>query len=368
MKRTILLITLPLIVFACSKQTQYDISGNIKNMNKVPVTLQKTQDGEWSTVDSAQVEFGEFSFQGKLKHPQMMRLVVGQNQGKIKFFAENADISIKAKKDSLSSAQVKGSQVHRKYKDFQGQLKDFNHKLEKARQAYQKAHKKEDEKAMEQAGKRYRKISEDRRAFVKEYVGKNGDSYLAPYLTRKYLLPYMEYPELDSIYKTFATKVKQTSYGKALNERRNTLERTQVGKKFIDFTLPDTSGTPVSFSDHVGDGYVLLDFWAAWCGPCRRENPNLVDAYQKYHDKGFEIFGVSFDKSKKAWLKAIDKDNITWPQVSDLEYWDNKAGEKYGIRSIPSNFLIDEDGKIVEKNLRGEELDKKLQEIYGEES
>ncbi len=364
MKRTILLITLPLIVFACSKQTQYDISGNIKNMNKVPVTLQKTQDGEWSTVDSAQVEFGEFSFQGKLKHPQMMRLVVGQNQGKIKFFAENADISIKAKKDSLSSAQVKGSQVHRKYKDFQGQLKDFNHKLEKARQAYQKAHKKEDEKAMEQAGKRYRKISEDRRAFVKEYVGKNGDSYLAPYLTRKYLMTFLKYKQLDSLYSNFTPKVKKTKYARSLKERRDVLKRTQIGKEYIDFTLPDTSGQAVSLSDHVGDGYVLLDFWAAWCGPCRKENPNLVDAYQKYHDQGFEIVGVSLDKSKKAWVNAIHQDNITWPQVSDLQYWDNKASNKYGIVSIPSNFLINKEGKIVDKNLRGEKLEEKLKEIY----
>lgn len=368
MRRLTFLLILPLIAYACGGPEKYEISGNIKNMNKVPVALQQTQNGEWTTLDSAQVEFGEFSFTGKLEHPRMMRLSFGNQHGDVKFFAENADIQVKSQKDSLPDVKITGSETHDQYEKFQKELNSYNKKMQKAADDYRKARQSNDSVAMEKAGSRYQSVSGNRRDYIRKYAENHPQSVLAPYLTRKHLLPYMEYPELDSIYKTFAKKVKQTSYGKALNERRNTLQRTQVGKKFIDFTLPDTSGTPVSFSDHVGDGYVLLDFWAAWCGPCRRENPNLVDAYQKYHDQGFEIFGVSFDKSKKAWIKAIHKDNITWPQVSDLEYWDNKAGEKYGIRSIPSNFLIDEEGKIVEKNLRGEELDKKLQEIYGEES
>jgi len=128
----------------------------------------------------------------------------------------------------------------------------------------------------------------------------------------------------------------------------------------------DPNGNTVRFSDHLGKGYVLLDFWAAWCGPCRRENPNVVAAFQKYKNKGFTVFGVSLDKDKASWVKAIKDDGLDWAQVSDLAFWDTEAAALYGVRFIPSNLLIDEHGVIVARNIKGEELQEKLKEIYGE--
>ncbi|WP_255578673.1 peroxiredoxin [Chitinophaga sp. sic0106] len=140
--------------------------------------------------------------------------------------------------------------------------------------------------------------------------------------------------------------------------------KTGVGATAMNFTQADTKGNPVQLSDYKGK-YVLVDFWASWCGPCRAENPNVLENFEKYHPKGLEILGVSLDNSKDAWIKAIKDDGLTWAHVSDLKGWKNEVAKAYNIRAVPSNFLIDKEGKIVAVNLRGDELTQKLEEIFG---
>jgi peroxiredoxin len=140
------------------------------------------------------------------------------------------------------------------------------------------------------------------------------------------------------------------------------MEKVQVGSVAPDFTLPDVDGNPVSLSSFRGK-YVLVDFWAAWCPDCRKENPNIVAAWEKYKDKNFAVLGVSLDRKRDQWLAAIEKDNLTWTQVSDLKYWDSEAAVLYCIRWIPMSFLIDPEGKIVAIGLEGEELHNKLEEL-----
>ncbi len=142
-------------------------------------------------------------------------------------------------------------------------------------------------------------------------------------------------------------------------------KKTGIGATALEFTQNDTLDIPVSLSSFRGK-YVLLDFWASWCGPCRAENPNLVKSFNHYKDKGFNVLSVSLDKpgNKDLWMKAIHDDKLTWTHVSDLAFWNNAVAKMYGINSVPSNFLIDPQGKIVGRNLRGEELNKKLAEIW----
>ena len=137
------------------------------------------------------------------------------------------------------------------------------------------------------------------------------------------------------------------------------------GAEAPDFTMNTPEDQPLSLKDLRGK-VLLIDFWASWCGPCRRENPNVVKAYNKYHEKGFDVLGVSLDKDKKRWLDAIEKDGLIWHHVSDLKGWANAAAQLYGVRSIPHTVLLDKDGKIIARNLRGAALEQKLAEIFGE--
>jgi peroxiredoxin len=143
------------------------------------------------------------------------------------------------------------------------------------------------------------------------------------------------------------------------------MKAVAVGQKAPDFTMNDVDGKPIVLSSKIGSKLLLIDFWAAWCGPCRRENPNVVKVYTEFHKKGFDVFGVSLDREKADWTKAIADDKLTWTHVSDLQYWGNAAAKMYAVNSIPANFLLDEKGTIIGRNLRGEDLYNKVNELLG---
>ncbi|HMP91660.1 MAG TPA: TlpA disulfide reductase family protein, partial [Phnomibacter sp.] len=168
--------------------------------------------------------------------------------------------------------------------------------------------------------------------------------------------------ELGKFYDTLSPAVKQSFFGKKIGDIVKASKSTEIGNMAPDFTLNNPDGKPVSLSSLRGQ-YVLVDFWASWCGPCRQENPNVVKAYQAYKSKGFTILGVSLDKDRDPWLEAIKKDKLTWEQVSDLKFWQSPVVELYGIRGIPANVLLDKEGKIIAKNLRGADLEAKLAEV-----
>ncbi|MEX2235360.1 MAG: TlpA disulfide reductase family protein [Cyclobacteriaceae bacterium] len=168
-------------------------------------------------------------------------------------------------------------------------------------------------------------------------------------------------------YKQVADKLKKEwpNYSESANfvDYVNKMKLTAVGQKAPEIALPNPEGKVVTLSSMQGK-YVLLDFWAKWCGPCRQENPNVVRAFQKYKDKGFTVFGVSLDRNKADWLQAIEQDNLTWTHVSDLKYWQSEAAKTYNITGIPFSLLLDPNGVIIAKNLRGAALDEKLAEIF----
>ena len=200
---------------------------------------------------------------------------------------------------------------------------------------------------------------------LKKFVKDNPASFSAIYLLDGNVNR-MELAEVETMFASLSPKFKDSRSGKSISKGIEARKITAIGKTAPDFSQPDTLGNAVKLSDLRGK-YVLVDFWASWCGPCRAENPNLVKTFNHYKDKGFTVLGVSLDQpgKKDAWMAAIQKDKLTWTQVSDLKFWDNEVAVLYGIKGIPASLLLDKDGKIIAKDLRGAELDKKLSEVLG---
>jgi peroxiredoxin len=228
---------------------------------------------------------------------------------------------------------------------------------------------------------KYRKIYEEERRFLQQFINRNSDN-LAGLLglyqqlgPRNYVFNFQQdMPLFEKVAKGLAKNYPNCSHTKQLNSQitqvkaqiaeQRKQEKISIGQEAPDIAYPNPEGKVEKLSDLRGK-YVLLDFWASWCAPCRGENPNLVANYKKYHDKGFEIFQVSLDQSKNSWIKAIKADQLNWHHVSDLKYWSSAPAKLYGVRGIPANFLIDKDGKIIAKNLRGPALGMKLKELFG---
>jgi peroxiredoxin len=224
-------------------------------------------------------------------------------------------------------------------------------------------------------------IFKDQRDYTKKFIEDNEGSLVTMMALYQQIAPrrYVLNPEVDFDYFKKVDSALMANYPdlasvKALHQQVQDIERQMnkaseangaiaIGNVAPEIALPNPEGEVVKLSSLRGN-YVLLDFWAGWCRPCRIENPNLVKAYNKYHEKGFEIYQVSLDKTRENWLKAIEDDNLTWTQVSDLQFWQSEAAKKYGVQAIPANFLLDKEGKIIAKNLRGDALEAKLSEIF----
>jgi peroxiredoxin len=245
---------------------------------------------------------------------------------------------------------------------YKAKEKDFGTLLDGQYTVYQKASESNDTAGVRRAEHNYDSIQELLTSFQKDFILKNGKSVVAPYLVMR--MPYMfNLQELENIEKTLDTSLNRSDYVKELKKRVEVLKAVQPGMTAPEFTLNDTAGKPVTLNSFRGK-VLLVDFWASWCGPCRHENPNVVKAFNEFKDKGFDVLGVSLDDDKGKWIEAIKKDKLTWTHVSDLKGWQNEVSGLYGVMSIPSNFLINSDGKIIATDLRGDDLRAKLTELF----
>ncbi len=365
------LIIVSLIVLAglasCEKKSTYNINAEFTGQtDQEYILLQLVKDGELETVDSVQLVDSKVQFQGVLESPQMVYLKVGASRKVVNFFGENSDISVQVNLDDLENAVITGSKVHDEFIAFKDFMSPIDERDQKLREDYREASMNDDQEKMEELRAESENIYNDQQEMLYKYIEDKKSSYMAPFVIRRYLVYELDENELDSLLQNLDPAIHNSLDYIRLNDRVETLKRVAIGKEATDFVLNDPEGNPIALSSFRGK-VLLVDFWASWCGPCRRENPNVVKLYNDYRDKGFEILGVSLDESHDKWIGAIEADELTWPHVSDLEGWGGSAGKLYGINSIPATVLLDREGVIVAKNLRGEALRKKLEELYSEE-
>jgi len=363
MRSVFAILVFALAAFSCqSAKDEYSIKGSIDGVDKGKVYLQKIVNGQPKTVDSTDISGGKFAFKGKLEIPDFRVLRLNDRDYFAQFFLDNANITVAAKKDSLRATKITGSPTNDVFKTYVAEMDKLSKDVMALQGKYQNAMASNDQDAANKAKIDYQAMIDNNKVFTKNFIKEHSNSVVSAFILMQFASQ-LESKEVEEMVGKFAPEIEKSEYVTQLKEFVQEQKKTDDGAVAPDFTMNDTEGKPVSLSSFKGK-IVLVDFWASWCGPCRQENPNVVKLYQQYHSKGFEILGVSLDRGKDEWLKAIKADNLTWTHVSDLKYWQNAAARLYGVNSIPQSFLLDKEGKIIGKSLRGEELAKKLAELF----
>ena len=360
MKRIITIaLTLLLITTGQILAQGFTIHGTVEGVNEGTVTLQARGGGKFTTG----VENGKFTLTGKITNPTIHILRIEGVRGSCQIFLDNSDVTFVANTVNLRNSTVSGSATHDVFTEYVKLGEDLSEKFKPLSTAYSEARKVNDKVKMKELEDKFDGARLEALDATEEFVLKHRKSPVAAFVIMSNAANYDDPVRLENTIKKLDKSLSDDPSFMTAVETMLVAKKTAIGQPAIDFTMNDPDGKPVKLSDLKGQ-VVLLDFWAAWCRPCRAENPNVVAAYKKYNSKGFTVMGVSLDRDKKQWLEAIEKDGLTWTHVSDLKYWDNAAAKLYGVKGIPASFLIDKNGVIIGKNLRGDKLEEKLDEIF----
>jgi len=364
MRNFFAILVLVTTIFSCrTAKDEYLIKGSIAGVETGKVYLQKLVAGQTETVDTADVVGGKFTFKGKMTMPDFRILRLNEQDYFGQFFLDNADITIVAQKDSLRKTKIKGIPTNDVFMIYSNEMEKLQNEVRALHNKYKTAMAAQNTGEAEKAKIDYQALLDNSLVFIKNFVKEHPTSIVSAYVTEEQLAPQIDEVELEAIVNKFPPEISSSEYVVKLKEKIEDQKRISVGVVAPDFTMNDPEGKPIQLSSLRGQ-VVLLDFWASWCMPCRQENPNVVKLYQQYHSKGFEILGVSLDRAKENWLKAIQEDKLTWLHVSDLKFWQCAAAKLYAVTVIPQSILIDKDGKIIAKGLRGEAMAKKLAELF----
>lgn len=360
--KSLVLGLLAVALFSCNKPT-FNVNVDLLNADGKMIYLQQLADNDVMVIDSAVIQNNKANFIVECGNPATRYSIkIDGVRYPIGFFSENKDIVVTGDINDNRNITASGSNAQQLINEYNAENKKFNEKFSELLKKYRNAEQINDHDAMEKIENEYNQIEKNQNNYQTLFLTKNSNSFVAAYILYNNRYNY-ELNEIEDFVNNFNINI-ENDYSKLLDEYIAILQRVDIGQPYLDFTQETPEGDMLSLSELVGKSKLLLiDFWASWCGPCRAENPNVVEVYKDYHEKGFDILGVSLDMEKEKWIKAIEDDELVWHNISDLKYWNNEAAKSYGISSIPSNLLLDENGTIIAKNLRGEDLRKKVEEI-----
>lgn len=282
--------------------------------------------------------------------------------GNVVFFAESEDLTANLYKDSIGASFVAGGRQNELYRTYNEEVGKINQRRVQIAEAYKKAQVEQDGIMINELRSENVRLSAQEKSFKKQFVQENSNSYFGlMLLSEMFNRNEITGPEATALLDKLSPKLNSNDLATKLKTSIEAKKKADVGGMAPDFEAPSPDGSVVSLKDAMGK-YTIIDFWASWCRPCRIENPNVVNVYNKYHDKGLNIISVSLDKpgQKDRWVKAIADDKMDWYHVSNLRFWQDPIARQYNVRSIPATFLLDEEGRIIDKNLRGAALQKKI--------
>lgn len=371
---------------ACNQLSkgEYLITGTVKGLKSGTLYLQKPNEmGMGATsVDTVKIVDGKFEIKGKTNEPSIHFLQLDKVPGNVPLILEEGKIEVIINKDKLEESRAKGSFNNDEFTAFNDESTKIRKRLEPSINAFKKANQtrmmeaqmKSDTATSKKIMKEFEVVTKDLNDFYAEFPTKHPKAYISLLLTQSMFgRRDMKQEEVEKIFNKLDPSLRKTKIGKEITKNIEMVKKMKasqnapkkalaVGDLAPDFTAPSLDGKTVNLKQSLGK-VTLVDFWASWCGPCREENPNVVALYNDLHKNGLNIIGVSLDEDKEDWKKAVAKDKLSWTHVSNLKKWSDPIALDYGISEIPSTFLLDAQGKIVAKDLRGDELKAKVKEL-----